>query len=168
MLLDKYGNSSIKIETWYDLHEELYGMMMIERWVAYILLCLIIAVATFNILGSLTMSVVEKQKDIGILRAMGTTENSIRKIFMLEGILVGIIGTVLGSLIGLGVCYLQINYNIYPLDPTKYIIDSLPMQVRVSDTIIIIITSLILSLLAAVYPAKKAAKTSLIDSIKWE
>jgi lipoprotein-releasing system permease protein len=167
-LLEKYGNSSIKIETWYDLHEELYGMMMIERWVAYILLCLIIAVATFNILGSLTVSVVEKQKDIGILRAMGTTEQSIKKIFMLEGILVGVIGTVLGAIIGLGICYIQINYNIYPLDPTKYIIDSLPMQVRLSDTIIIIITSLILSLLAAVYPAKKATKISLIDSIKWE
>lgn len=87
---------------------------------------------------------------------------------MFEGILVGIIGTILGTIIGLAVCYIQINYNIYPLDPTKYIIDSLPMLVKTSDTIIIVFTSLLLSLLASVYPAKKAARAILIESIKWE
>lgn len=167
-LQTKISGESAKIETWYDLHEELYGMMLIERWVAYILLCLIIAVATFNILGSLTMSVVEKKKDIGILRSMGASDNSIRKIFMFEGLLVGIIGTFLGAFIGLAVCFVQVKYNIYPLDPTKYIIDSLPMQVRMSDTIIIMVTSFFLTFAASFYPAKKAVKTPLIESIKWE
>ena len=129
-LEEKFGSTDLKFETWYDLHQELYGMMVIERWAAYILLCLIIAVATFNILGSLTMSVVEKRKDIGILRAMGVTDKSIIRIFMFEGVLIGLLGTLAGALLGLFVCYIQINYNIYPLDPAKYIIDSLPMEIR--------------------------------------
>ena len=95
--LDK---NTFEINTWYDFHKELYTVMQIERWVAYILLSLIIAVATFNILGSLSMSVIEKKRDIGILRSMGAKENSILKIFMYEGLMIGLIGTGLGVLLG--------------------------------------------------------------------
>ena len=87
--------------TWYDLHKDLYSVMKIERWLAYIILCLIIGVATFNLLGSLTMSVIEKTRDIGILKAMGATNQDIISIFQFEGLLIGFIGTVAGSLLGL-------------------------------------------------------------------
>lgn len=165
---EKFENKISKINTWYDLHKDLYRVMLIERWAAYILLSLIIAVAAFNILSSLTMSVLEKNKDIGVLRAMGTTENSIKKIFMFEGILIGIIGTILGLFIGLFVCYLQINFNIYPLDASKYVIDTLPVVVRYSDIIAVGVMSFVLTFLASKYPANKALKTKLIDAIKWE
>ena len=101
--------------------------MQIERWTAYIILSLIIAVATFNILGSLSMSVIEKRRDIGILRSMGVRENSILKIFMFEGILIGIIGTIIGVILGYLICYIQIEFNIYPLNPAQYKIDALPI-----------------------------------------
>ncbi len=156
------------VRTWYDLHKDLYTVMKLERWAALLILSLIIAVATFNILGSLTMSVVEKQKDIGILRSMGSTKNSIMKIFMYEGILIGIIGTVLGISIGLIVCYLQIHYNFYPLDASKYIIDALPVKVSAQDVIIIGLVSLFLSFLASFYPAKSAVKLNVSESIRWE
>ncbi len=156
------------ISTWFDLHKDLYSVMLIERWTAYIILCLIIAVATFNIFGSLTMTVIEKKKDIGILKTMGTKESSIKKIFMLEGLIIGIIGTVTGLLIGLFICYLQIEFNIYALDPSKYIIDSLPVELRLSDFAAVSIMSLFLSFFAALYPAKRAVKLSIIDAIKWE
>jgi lipoprotein-releasing system permease protein len=81
------------VKTWFDFHQELYSVMNIERWTAYSILMLIIAVATFNILGSLSMSVIEKRRDIGILSAMGISEKSILKIFMFEGILIGIWST---------------------------------------------------------------------------
>ena len=142
--------------------------MQIERWSAYIILCLIIAVATFNILGSLSMSVIEKKRDIGVLRSVGAEEKSIVKIFMFEGLLIGIIGTLAGVFLGYLICYLQINYNIYPLDPTQYKIDSLPLQLRLSDFFYISGASMLLSFLASLYPAKKAAKINIVESIKWE
>ncbi|OGU43116.1 MAG: hypothetical protein A2000_06495 [Ignavibacteria bacterium GWB2_36_8] len=142
--------------------------MQIERWSAYIILSLIIAVATFNILGSLSMSVIEKKRDIGVLRSVGAGEKSIVKIFMFEGLLIGVIGTLAGIFIGYLVCYLQINYNIYPLDPTQYKIDSLPLQLRLSDFFYISGASMLLSFLASLYPAKKAASVNIVESIKWE
>jgi len=167
-LLRQFPNDEFEISTWYDMHKDLYRVMLIERWAAYLLLSLIIAVAVFNILSSLTMSVYEKKKDIGILRSMGTTEKSIKKIFMFEGILIGVIGTIVGIAIGLFVCYLQINYNIYPLDASKYIIDTLPVEVRLTDIFAVSIMSLTLSYFASKYPANKALKTKIIDAIKWE
>ncbi|MDP4114739.1 MAG: ABC transporter permease [Bacteroidota bacterium] len=156
------------INTWYDFHKELYNVMQMERWAAYIILSLIIAVAVFNILGSLSMSVIEKKRDIGILSAMGASEKSITKIFMFEGILIGIFGTLFGALLGYFVCYLQLKYNIYPLDPTQYKIDSLPLEIRITDFFYVAGASMLLSFLAALYPAKKAAKVNPLEAIKWE
>lgn len=167
-LEEKFSSKMFSIKTWYDLHSDLYSVMLIERWAAYIILCLIIAVATFNILGSLSMSVIEKKKDIGLLRTMGVTEKSILRIFMFEGLLIGIIGTFSGVIIGLLICYFQIEYNFYPLDPMKYIINYMPVEIRFSDILAISFMSMFLSTIAALYPAKKAAKTSITDSIKWE
>ena len=156
------------VNTWYDFHQELYSVMQVERWTAYIILSLIIAVATFNILGSLSMSVIEKRRDIGILRSMGATEKSILKIFMFEGLLIGILGTLLGVILGYLVCYIQIHYNIYPLDPTQYKINSLPIEIKISDFFFISGASMLLSFLASLYPSKKAAKVNPINAIKWE
>ncbi len=156
------------INTWYDFHKELYSMMQIERWVAYILLSLIIAVASFNILGSLSMSVIEKKRDIGILRSMGSKEKSILKIFMYEGLMIGLTGTLLGVILGYFICFLQLQYNIYPLDPTQYKINSLPMELRISDFFFITGISILLALIAAYIPAKRAAKVDALQSIKWE
>ena len=167
-LLAKIDKDNFNILTWYDLHLDLYRVMLIERWGAFILLSLIVAVAAFNILSSLTMSVLEKKKDIGVLRSMGATSASIKKIFMFEGILVGVIGTILGLSLGLLVCYLQINFNLYTLDASKYVIDTLPVDVRLSDIFAVTIVSLLLTFFASKYPANRALKTKLIDAIKWE
>jgi len=156
------------INTWYDFHRDLYSVMQIERWSAYIILSLIIAVATFNVLGSLAMSVIEKKRDIGILRAMGSKENSILKIFMFEGLLIGLAGTIAGLFLGYLICFLQLNFNIYPLDPTQYKIDSLPLELRLSDFFYISGVSMLLSFLASLYPARKAVKINIVESIKWE
>ncbi|MFZ1289009.1 MAG: ABC transporter permease [Melioribacteraceae bacterium] len=167
-LISKFGSKKLDISTWYDMHKDLYRVMLLERWAAYILLSLIIAVAVFNILSSLTMSVYEKKKDIGVLRSMGVTSNSIKKIFMFEGILIGILGTTLGLILGLIVCYLQINFNLYSLDASKFIIDTLPVEVRLSDIFAVSIMSLVLTFFASKYPANKALKTKIIDALKWE
>jgi len=167
-LQTKLDENIYSIDTWYDFHKELYTVMQIEKLVAYLILSLIIAVATFNILGSLTMSVIQKKRDIGILRSMGVTENSTKRIFMYEGLLIGILGTTAGLILGLIVCFLQVQYKIYPLDPTQYKIDALPIQLKFLDLIIITFISLMLSYFASYFPAKRAAKINPLKAIKWE
>jgi lipoprotein-releasing system permease protein len=156
------------VSTWYDLHRDLYSVMKIERWTAYIILCLIVGVATFNVLGSLTMGIIEKRRDIGILKALGATRTSIVRIFMFEGILVGLLGTAAGVLIGIAVCLLQIRYSLFPLDPTVYIIPAIPVELRWTDFVAVVLASMTLSTLASLYPARRAARLLPVDSIRWE
>ncbi|MFA8342940.1 MAG: FtsX-like permease family protein [Rhodothermaceae bacterium] len=168
LIASKLPAENFSIKSWYDLHKDLYTMMKVERWAGFIILCLIIAVATFNILGSLTMSVIEKKKDIGILKSMGATNKMVLRIFMIEGVLIGVIGTLLGVSLGLFICFLQNEFNFYSLDITKYVVEALPLRVDYFDVVIIALTSIILSSLASLYPAKRAVKISTIDVIKWE
>jgi lipoprotein-releasing system permease protein len=156
------------VSSWYDLHKDLYSVMQVERWSAYIILCLIVGVATFNVLGSLTMGVIGKRRDIGILKALGATRTSIMRVFMFEGLLVGTIGTVLGSAIGVIVCYLQIRYHLFPLDPTVYIIPAIPVEVRWTDFVAVSGASMVLSALASLYPALRAARMVPVESLRWE
>jgi lipoprotein-releasing system permease protein len=142
--------------------------MKIERWTAYIILCLIVGVATFNVLGSLTMGVVEKRRDIGILKALGATRRGIVHVFMFEGILVGVVGTILGIVIGLVVCYLQIHYSLFPLDPSVYIIPAIPVEVRWTDFVAVGLASMSLCTLASLYPARRAARLLPVEAIRWE
>jgi lipoprotein-releasing system permease protein len=160
--------STFRALTWYDLHKDLYSVMRIERWSAYIILCLIIGVATFNLLGSLTMSVIEKTRDIGILKTMGATNDDIVSIFRFEGLLVGVVGTIAGSLLGLLVCYLQVHYHLFALDPTVYIIPAIPIEVHAMDFLTVAFAAVGLSFCATFHPARRASKLLPAEAIRWE
>jgi lipoprotein-releasing system permease protein len=166
--LSKVIGKGFKVNTWYDLHEDLYSVMKVERWTAFIILSLIIAVASFSIVGSLTMTVIEKRRDIGILKAMGTTNQSIIKIFMFEGVLIGIYGTIFGCLLGLGVCLAQIKFKMFPLDTNIYSIDALPIDLRYTDFIFVSLCAMFLAVTASLYPALRAARQEPIKAIRWE
>ncbi len=153
--------------TWYDLHKDLYSVMMIERWSAFILLSVIIAVAVFNIFASLTMLVLEKRRDIGILRTLGLSGKQIQKIFLLEGIWIGLIGVIGGLMLGLLITWAQAEFGIFRLD-AAFIIPALPVEVRISDIVIIVVAAFVLCLLAAWLPSSRAKNSNIIDSIRWE
>lgn len=157
-----------RVETWYDLHKDLYQMMTIERIVAYIVLSLIVLIAAFNILGSLTMTVIEKRREIGALKAMGATRSGITKIYLFEGFLVGLVGSVLGLLIGFGVGEAQIRYHLFKLDTSVYIIPALPVSMHVSDFIIVGLIAIVICSLAALYPAKRASRIDPAEAVRWE
>ncbi len=167
-LASRIPGNDFSIKTWSDLHSDLFTVMVIERWAAYFLLSLIVVVAVFNILASLTMTVIEKKRNIGIMRAMGMTPAHIKRIYLFHGLIVGAIGTVSGFLLGVFVYWLQITYVLYPLDPTKFKISALPMQLQWMDFLVVGLSSMGLSLLAAIIPANRAARVDALDAIRWE
>lgn len=166
-LTDKFGDK-FSVLTWYDLHKDFYSILKIERWVAFIILSLIIAVASFNILASLTMTVIEKKRDIGILKSMGASERMITKIFLFEGVVVGLIGMFAGSFLGLSVTLLQKYFEIYKLDTSVYMIDALPVELRFTDFIFVPLAAFVLCFLASLYPALRASSLNPVESIRWE
>ena len=166
--LQKQFGETFQVSTWYDLHKDLYSVMRIERWTAYLILCLIIGVASFNLLGSLTMSVIAKTRDIGILKTMGATNADIISVFRFEGLIVGVVGTVGGSLLGILVCFLQQRYHLFALDPTVYIIPAIPVEIHIVDFFSVAIAALGLSYAATLYPSRRAASLLPAEAIRWE
>ncbi len=154
--------------TWFDLNRSLFSWMEIEKWGAFVILSLIIMVAAFNIISSLVMVVMEKTREIGILKSMGASSKSIMKIFMFEGLLVGLVGTTIGSLLGYSIGFLQLHYHLISLPSDVYLINALPIEMKVLDFIAIAVVAIFLSLIASVYPAYKASKLVPVEAIRYE
>ncbi|MHB8392465.1 MAG: ABC transporter permease [Acidobacteriaceae bacterium] len=161
-------SSNYKVQSWYDLHTELYSVMQIERWVAYIILFLIVGVAAFSIFSSLTLTVFEKQRDIGLLRALGSPISGIRNVYWYQGTLVGILGTLTGCLIGLIVVVLQQEFGFFPLDTTVYIISALPVELRWQDFVSVGAGSVALTMLCSLFPSRRAAQVDPAVALRWE
>ncbi len=155
-------------QTWYERHKSLFSWMEIEKILAFLILSMIIMVAAFNIVSSLVMVVMDKTREIGILKSMGATSKSIMRIFMFEGMLVGVIGTVLGNIIAYTVAFLQIQFDLIPLPSDVYLINSFPVKLEWIDFISISSMSLALSFVSSVYPAYKASKLVPVEAIRYE
>ncbi len=162
------AGDSVRVRTWYDLHRDLYSVMAMERRVAFILLSLIIVVAGFTILGSLTMTVIEKQRDISLLKAVGATDRDVARIFLYAGALVGVVGALVGSLLGYAVCVLQQTFHFFTLNSSVYIIGALPVKMHALDFVAVGLAAMILSTLAALYPARRAARIVPAIGLRWE
>lgn len=146
------------IQTRYEQNQGLYSVMQMEKWVIYCILSLILVVAAFNMIGALTMLVLEKQKDISVLQAMGANPNYIQRIFLNEGFLLAGIGGGAGILLAVGICLLQINFHFLKLQGGSFIIDYYPVKMLPFDFILVITTIVIIALLAAWIPARKASR----------
>lgn len=159
---------SLQIVSWIDLNRDMFNIMRLERLSSFIVLSLIVVIAAFNVLASLNMTVVEKTSDIGVLKAMGASSCMIGKIFFWEGMIIGLGGTIGGTLLGLALSYSQIYFKLFAVDPTKYVVDAIPLVINYYDVIIVIVISLLLSALATIYPARRAARTIIVNAIKSE
>jgi lipoprotein-releasing system permease protein len=153
---------------WMHMHKNLFSWMTLEKYAMFIVLSLIVAVAAFNIISTLIMVVIEKRKDIGILKSMGCTNTSIMKIFMFEGLVVGAVGIVLGSAFGYLLCWIQKTFNLISLPAEIYFINSLPVEIRPLDFILVAFAAMILTFLATVYPARRASQLSPVEAIRYE
>ncbi|MES2373151.1 MAG: FtsX-like permease family protein [Bacteroidota bacterium] len=154
-LQSQLGNDFL-VETRYEQNRSLYAVMQVEKWVIYGILSLILVVATFNMIGALTMLVLEKQKDIAVLKAMGANDQLIQKIFLSEGLLLATIGGGAGVLLATFICWLQLKYKLLKLGGETFMIDYYPVKMAVGDYLLVTVTILFIAILAAWIPARKA------------
>ncbi len=147
------------VETRYEQNKNLYAVMQMEKWVIYGILSLILIVAAFNMIGALTMLVLEKQKDIAVLKAMGSSTGLIQKIFIAEGLVLAGVGTAIGASIGTIICLLQLKFKIITLGGGgSFIIDYYPVKLMATDYVLVVATIAVIALIAAWIPAKKASQ----------
>lgn len=157
-----------RTEDWQAQNSSLFHALKLEKFGMTFILLLIVLVAAFNIVSTLTMVVTDKTREIGILRAMGMPARSIRRIFFAQGIVIGIVGTFTGLIIGLIASVMIDRYKLIALDPSVYFIDHLPVATQLLDVASIVLASLLIAALATLYPARQAARLFPVEAIRHE
>lgn len=153
---------------WEEQNASLFSALKLEKVAMGLILLLIVIVAAFNIVSTLTMTVTDKMREIGILRAMGLSRRSVQQIFVLQGTAIGLVGTLLGSVLGVLVAWLIDRKQLISLDPSLYFIDHLPVTVEPLDLLAIIAASVTVAVVATIYPAKRAALLNPVNAIRYE
>jgi lipoprotein-releasing system permease protein len=158
---------SFQVMSWAQMNKNLFSALKLEKTVMFIILALIVLVAAFNIASSLIMMVLEKTKDIAILKAMGATSDSIRKIFVFKGMTIGVIGTAIGTLAGVGLCWALKHYQFIELPGDVYYITTLPVVLNVRDVMAISAAAILICFLSTLYPATQAARLQPVEAIRY-
>ena len=164
---EKIGSNYI-LQDWMEMNRSLFSALKLEKLLLFIGISLIMAVASLNIIVTLVMMVMEKTKDIGVLMSMGATSKGIMITFMLQGIIIGVLGTLLGSLLGSGLCWLMDTYKLIRLPPDVYTISYLPFKVRGGDLLMVVGVALTISFLATLFPSWRASKLNPVEALRYE
>jgi lipoprotein-releasing system permease protein len=159
---------SFWVRDWREMNQNLFSALKLEKITMFIILVLIIVVAAFNIIGTLILVVMEKGREIAILKAMGATRKNIGRIFMLEGLIIGLGGTALGLMLGLGLCYILANYQFVELPASVYYVTTLPVKVELFDIAAICLAAMAVSFTATVYPARRASLLNPVEILRYE
>ncbi len=166
--LSKELGEDYYVKDWMQMNRNLFSALKLEKFAMFVILTLIVLVASFNIISMLMVNVTEKQRDIAILKSMGATDNLIKLIFMYQGFLIGIIGVLIGLTGGLILCEIIKSYEIVKLPADVYYLSKLPVKVKIFDIILISVSALFISLVSTVYPAHRAAKINPVEILRYE
>jgi lipoprotein-releasing system permease protein len=166
--IEDAAGKGFQTTNWMEQNRELFRALKLEQVVTFIVLALIVCVAALNILIALTMMVMEKTRDIAVLMSFGVRADQVRRIFLMQGLLISVIGTVLGLIVGYGLSWLGGHYRFIRLDAAVYSIDYLPFAPRLLDAVIVAAVSLGVSLIATIYPSASAAKVLPAEALRYE
>jgi lipoprotein-releasing system permease protein len=164
---EEIARGDLRVRDWRELNKNLFSALKLERIATFIILSIAIAVASFCIICTLLLMVTEKGKEIGILKALGTTDGSIMRVFMLEGVVIGAIGTAFGVATGVSLC-LGLSWYGLRLDPEVYYIDQLPIAINWGDYGLVALCAIAICTLATIYPALAASKLRPVDALRYE
>jgi lipoprotein-releasing system permease protein len=166
--IQEHLGTHYQVRDWMEMHKNLYAALKLEKMAMFVILVLIILVASFNIVGTLIMVVRDKHKDIAILKSMGAQSMSIMKIFILEGLIIGFTGTALGILGGFILAAVQNTYHIVGLPPDVYYISHLIIKITPRDLILVTVSAISISLMATLYPSWQAAQLAPVETLRYE
>jgi lipoprotein-releasing system permease protein len=166
--IQEHLGTRYQVRDWMEMHKNLYAALKLEKMAMFVILVLIILVASFNIVGTLIMVVRDKHKDIAILKSMGAQSMSIMKIFILEGLIIGFTGTALGILGGFILAAVQNTYHIVGLPPDVYYISHLIIKITPRDLILVTVSAISISLMATLYPSWQAAQLAPVETLRYE
>ena len=155
------------VKDWMQMNENLFFALKLEKVAMFVILTLIVLVAAFNIASTLIMMVMEKSKDIAILKAMGATNRHILRIFVIKGMMIGGVGTILGVGLGIAVCWVLKHYPFIKLPGNVYYFTTLPVQLQVSDVVTIALSAVGICFLATLYPARQASRLNPVEAIRY-
>jgi len=156
------------VKDWKEMNKSLFSALKLEKMTMFVILTMIVLVGALNIVSTLVLMVMEKRKDIAILRAIGASSKAVMKVFIIQGLIVGAVGTFLGLGAGLVVCYLLKKYKFISLPADVYYISKLPVQVQVWDVVFVCVAAILISFLATIYPARYASKLNPVDILRYE
>jgi lipoprotein-releasing system permease protein len=165
-LLQRAGVSGLRANNWIELNRNLFTWMKLEKAVMFVILALIVLVAAFNIVSTLFMVVLEKRRDIGVLKSLGASRATVLQVFLCEGLLIGGLGTALGAALGGILIAILMRYPIVRLPGDVYFIERLPVRPELGDFAAVILAALVLCLAAALYPAWRASLLDPVDAIQ--
>jgi lipoprotein-releasing system permease protein len=166
MKIQQHFSSQAMVRSWLGMNRPLFAALRLEKIVMFLILALITLVAAFTILSNLLLVTAQRTREIGILRAMGATRGTIQRIFLFKGFLMGLIGTGVGTALGLGISFLLKHYEFVKLPADVYYVERLPVKVVPGDVVLVAAAAVLIVLLATLYPARAAAKLDALDAIR--
>lgn len=166
--VEKELGSPYWTKDWKGMNRSLFSALKLEKRTMFVILTMIVLVGALNIISTLVMVVMEKSREVAILRAMGASAKSIMSIFMIQGLLVGLVGTVMGLLSGLGICHLLEKYKFIKMPSDVYYFSTLPVQVEFGDVFLVSLAAVLISFLATLYPAWYASRVDPVEALRYE